>query len=317
MSARQESVVRRRYREGYDTRIRDLLRHRMYIPRVAIFVEGEKGWGKTNSADNACAELNLNPHYASFQKTGRYDGLKADHDVLIFDDDTAEKEIMAITDSRACQLYKRNSGTAVWCGEYVIVLANLSFDKWIRQCGIYHTEEIAAAKSRFFICNMSFSDDHHKIHLISENTRSGGADNGQLKEKALAFINAMQKSLDEWDLLRTGATSNDTNIPDNNDSQNDEHHFIQTGGCSYRILPDGSYLCYRYGDDDLFSDDEYDFIPPDDPSFEDVMPDYEPDPEADYVYTEEDYPWPEEPDYEPVPKADYVFMEDDYPWPEE
>ena len=277
MSARQETVIRKRYREGYDTRIRELLRHRKYIPRVAIFVEGEKGWGKSQSVINACTELNLNLYNASFQKTGRYDGLKADHDVLIFDDDTAEKEIMTVSDSHACQLYKRNSGAAVWCGEYVIVLSNLSFDKWIQKCGIHHTEEFAAAKSRFFICNMSFSDDHHRIHLISENTRSGGADNGQLKEKALVFINAMQKSLDEWDLLRTGVTNNDMNTP-NDDDWDDDYYYVETNGNPYCIV-DGVY----YGT----ATDE-DFI------FPDGIPICEIVSEEDAPFTEEDYPWPEE-----------------------
>ncbi len=152
------TLLRKRYAEGVAQRMEE----RTDILRLCVFIKGEANQGKTYAAKHAFDGKGLRVlKIGDGGKTGKFDKVSEDHDVLILDDAICH-DVLGMADNNAVQVYKRGADNPYWCGEYFIITSNLSFEDWAKRCGV-DEYTMKAAKSRFYICDILEQADGRKF----------------------------------------------------------------------------------------------------------------------------------------------------------
>lgn len=177
---RKSSAVMKLYREAYQEGVDMRMEERTDILRLAIFIKGAPNQGKTYAAQHAFDGLGLRVFKATDGgKSGRFDSLTENHDVMILDDATID-DPLNVADNNAVKMYKRGNGNPYWCGSHFLVTSNLDFEKWAKRCGVQYDDQIEALKSRFFICHIVDEPEKGKfLDCISPSER--GTKEQQLK----------------------------------------------------------------------------------------------------------------------------------------
>lgn len=169
-------------KESYERGVQKIIDEHVEIPRVCIFLGGDKNTGKTFNSNAALRDLGITPCRVGGGRTGKFDNVKADTGAIIIDDDTCP-DLLNMSDNYICRAYRRNKNSQPWTGKYLIITSNKSFYDWVESCGIHccykngeYTPTYMAIVSRFFICHMGHNaDGESQLFCDSVSTR-GGAD---------------------------------------------------------------------------------------------------------------------------------------------
>ena len=168
-------------RESYDMGIHKRVEEQSEVLRLCVFIQGASNTGKTYASTHAFDGYRV--LHVGGGRTGKFDRLRPDHEVIIVDDDTCPS-LLNMTDNTICYAYKRNKGNPPWSGQYFIVTSNLSFEEWLEASGIKtrkningynapYTEHYNAMLSRFFVCRLE-RDENGVNHLACTSVSTRG-----------------------------------------------------------------------------------------------------------------------------------------------
>lgn len=155
-------------KQYYENGLLDAVATAEDFPRINIILRGVKNTGKSYSTQKALNKLHMRV-YSAISGSGKYDGLSADDDCLLFDDKNGSQLLSVCSDSPVL-LHRRNVGYSPWVGNSVIALTNKSFTHWIKNSSSneIHTEngEVVeedrdaydAMISRFYFCEVVWPD---------------------------------------------------------------------------------------------------------------------------------------------------------------
>ena len=157
-------VVRQHYERG----LRDGIARAGNIPRLNIILKGDFGTGKSFATQKVLNAMKLRIYKAT-PGNGKYDGLSANDDVLLYDDKYGSQLMSVCVDSPVL-LYRRNHDASPWCGNCVISLTNSPFKSWIldsmrKDVHVVNgeivkadQEKFRAVYSRFYCCEVIWPD---------------------------------------------------------------------------------------------------------------------------------------------------------------
>ena len=151
MTSAKIKTIKESYSRGVDACVNE----RRAIVRLCVFIRGPKNGGKTFAAIEGLPGKRILK--VGGGGTGKFDKLRPDHDAIIIDDDICPN-LLNMSDNYICYAYRRGANNPAWAGDYLIVTSNLTFDEWLKKCGIEHDEHVAAVRSRFYICEV------HRAH---------------------------------------------------------------------------------------------------------------------------------------------------------
>ena len=175
-------------RESYDRGVRKRVEEKPEVVRLCVFIEGDHDSGKTYSSRQALTGKRVKTVEGG--GTGKFDDLKPDHDAIIVSDDTCPN-VLNMCDNYVCRAYKRQKNNPAWTGKYFIVTSNLSFDEWLKECGIKAKKHVKAMHSRFFICEIRQEDDGtNYLAMKAPSTRGSRAEQ---QERAGMFMDFQRK----------------------------------------------------------------------------------------------------------------------------
>lgn len=158
-------LVRETYEYGIDKRIEE----KKEMVRLFVYIQSPKGYGKTGSTLLALSGKKV--LHVKNGDTGKFDNLKADYDAIVMDDCTCDNPL-GLGDNYVCRAYRRNKNSPPWTGKYFIVLSNLIFEDWLKECGVKNAEHIEAAFDRVYLCSVKERPDGTKcLSLESPSTR--------------------------------------------------------------------------------------------------------------------------------------------------
>lgn len=175
-------------KESYEYGITKRIEEKPKLVRLFVFIQGERDQGKTGST--LLALSGKKTLYVKSGSTGKFDELKADHDAIVLDDLTCLDPI-AMGDNYVCRAYKRNKNNPVWTGKYFIVLSNLEFMAWLKECGETNDERIDAAFSRVFLCRVKERADGTKYLAMMKESKRGTRE--EQIERAAMFMDFQKK----------------------------------------------------------------------------------------------------------------------------
>lgn len=213
----RSSAKMKTIRESYDRGTQIRLTKDRTILRLPIFIQGEHNVGKTYAALDALRGKRV--HTVDGGGTGKFDRLRADHEAIVISDDICPN-LLNMADNYICQAYKRNSNNPIWAGQYFVVTSNLSFEDWVRQCGIRNSEHIEALKSRFYICEVKNKNDVNSLLIKSVCVRGKIEEQ---KERTDMFVNFKSK----YDAC-LASYNPDTSFYDNSWLIDDEYKVIES-----------------------------------------------------------------------------------------
>lgn len=126
--------------------------------RCCIFIQGAKDLGKTHNSSLALRSLGLNVLEIDGGKTGKFDNLTTDTGGLVVSD-TGLSDYFACLDDKFCYLYRRNCNNPLWCGKYLIITFNGTFDQYMSTFAhdMWDSDNMTferkeALKSRLYLC---------------------------------------------------------------------------------------------------------------------------------------------------------------------
>lgn len=196
----QKGSVYNLYRERYQLGVDDRMRERAEVLRLCVFIKGEANQGKTYAAKHAFDGRGFNiVEIGDGGKTGKFDNINEDVDVLIIDD-AIISDVLGMADNKVCRVYRRNGFNPYWCGEYFIVTSNLSFEDWAKYCGITD-RTMDAAKSRFYICEIVEQGDGRKfLHVPADciSKRGTPEEQEQRRDRFIEFRKQFEKIVNEY-----------------------------------------------------------------------------------------------------------------------
>jgi len=162
-------------RESYDRGVKVRVDEHQEINRLCVFIQGRPNTGKTYAAMKALEGKQILSVKGG--GTGKFDLLRPDHDAIVVDDDVCPN-LLNMTDNYICRAYKRNSNNPAWAGRYFIVTSNLTFEGWLRSCGIktidvrgHVTAHYEAMETRFFVCRLEEVNGVNHLALTLPSTR--------------------------------------------------------------------------------------------------------------------------------------------------
>lgn len=196
----------RTIKESYERGINERVDSDETVARLCVFIQSEKNKGKTTAARHALKRLGKRYLDVSSGETGRFDDLKVTHDAIIVDDDKCGRHILNLADSKYTRVYRRNKNNPVWAGDYFIVTSNLSFERWIEECGIHDKAQVEAARSRFYVCKLMEVEELNRDILWCESQADRGGDDylEKLDMKFVWFKEFFDESLMEYAKTKTG-----------------------------------------------------------------------------------------------------------------
>lgn len=181
-------VCKESYYRGVERRILDNQKNHVLINRMNIYIFGGSNKGKTY----ACEEYFRGDSYLEVDGggTGKFDKLKCSHNTIIINDDVCPN-LMNMSDNKVCPAYKRMKDNPYWCGKNLIISGNLTFEEFIADFSDKHKE---ALRNRFFVIYVA---DDKKCYVL--NVAKKCVNDVEMKERFLSFLNAVQKSIMEYE----------------------------------------------------------------------------------------------------------------------
>ena len=170
----KRKVYEESYARGANRRRDEMEANGEVLNRVCIFIQGVSGSGKSYASLNTLKQMKLKVLSIEGGGTGKYDKLKPDHDALLVNDDTV-RNALNICDDKIVNAYKRQANNPLWCGEWVVITSNKTFDEWITDCGITNPENQTAMYERCFRCHMVERAGVYYLELDKANSETGYA----------------------------------------------------------------------------------------------------------------------------------------------
>lgn len=181
-------------RESYERGVNARIEEGRAVTRLCIYVQGPPDSGKTYAAIAALDGKQVLS--VGGGGTGKFDRLRPDHEAIVIDDDVCPN-LLNMTDNYICRAYKRNSNNPAWAGHYFVVTSNLTFSEWLENSGIHTRDRLGnpsahytAMWTRFYICEIRYSNGVAHLALISPSTRGSG---GEQLERAEMFTEFVRK----------------------------------------------------------------------------------------------------------------------------
>ena len=176
-------------RESYERGVNARIEEGCTITRLCIYIQGPPNSGKTYAVKAALDGKQILE--VGGGGTGKFDRLRPDHNAIVIDDDICPN-LLNMTDNYICRAYRRNSNNPAWAGCYFIVTSNLPFADWLKKSGIDICDKhgnpsahYTAMWSRFYICEIRYTDSVAHLALVSSSTR--GSSTEQF-ERAKMFV---------------------------------------------------------------------------------------------------------------------------------
>lgn len=167
------------------------------LTRCSIVISGKGNTGKSYATRHALDDMGLKT-YKAIKGNGKYDGLTAKHDAMIFDDIMASDARNAF-ENAIVPLYRRNHDLAIWRGKYAVVTTNLNPDRFICKTAGLHVHDrdedeqaiFDAIKSRVYFAHI----DPKTGRLVMDKAQSRGTllDKEAHDELFNAFKEAFEK----------------------------------------------------------------------------------------------------------------------------
>lgn len=171
-------------RESYYYGVKNRVSKDGHVVRVCIFIEGLPNNGKTYAAQEALSGKTILKINGG--GSGKFDNLLPSHDAIVIDDHVCPN-LLNMTDNYMCQVYKRQANNPFWCGQYLIVTSNLTFEEWLKECNInIESGHVEALRSRFFVCKVEEYNGINRLVCYSQSNR--GSESEQ-KERNELFSN--------------------------------------------------------------------------------------------------------------------------------
>lgn len=162
------------------------------INRLCIYIQGEPDDGKTYASLNALSGKQVLTIEGGC--TGKFDNLQPSTDAIVVSDDTVPY-LLNLADNYMCQVYRRNRNNPYWCGNYLIVTGNLSFEEWVKSCGIKSQKHIDALISRFYICHIEKSFGNKILFCDSPSTRGMAETQAERLERFIIFCERFNETI--------------------------------------------------------------------------------------------------------------------------
>lgn len=216
-------------REQYDKGIMDKIEVNDHITRCSIFIQGDKGVGKTTAVNYAIR--NMRHLDISGGNTGQFDRLTPIYEaVAVSDSKLPEATLLALADDRIANVYHRNQNNSYFAGKYFIVTNNHNIEDWAESCKMQTdiavpqemqpgqvfqryehvlTPEFEALCDRFFICEIrTDANGRNYLFCISKNDRGS-------KEEQIIRNNMYRYFRDGFNKCISGFSREDNIIYDN------------------------------------------------------------------------------------------------------
>lgn len=155
-------------KQYYENGLLDGIAKAQGFPRLNIILRGSKNTGKSYSTQKVLNEMGYRI-YKPISGSGKYDGLSADDNAMLFDDKNAS-QLLQICSDEPTLLHRRNVGYSPWTGNTTVMLTNKSFTQYIKSSARddIHTENgkvidddkdtYDAMASRFYFCEVVWPD---------------------------------------------------------------------------------------------------------------------------------------------------------------
>lgn len=186
-------------RESYERGVEARLEEGRAITRLCIYIQGPPNSGKTYATLAALDGRQILT--VGGGGTGKFDRLRPDHDAIVIDDDVCPN-LLNMTDNYICRAYKRNSNNPAWAGRYFIVTSNLSFAEWLENCGIRIQDKLrnpsthyTAMWSRFYICEIRYTDSVAHLALVSSSTRGSSTEQFERAKMFVEFAESFNHTI--------------------------------------------------------------------------------------------------------------------------
>lgn len=228
-----------------------------FYARCSIFIHSRKaGLGKTMTTHDVLKAMDLCPlSIGSGAKTGKTDTYDPFTNKAIIFNDTTIPAPLDTFDSVVQPLYRRGSGNSPNLTRYIVVTTNKSFDDYFNGYDSYNIDQIAAIKSRLFICTCD-----EQGHLIVEHRpeRFHGSQRQEVYEMFEKFFDLYNARRDEYLQTISGDeafemfeelaySSIDTPIVEVKDTRTPRFVWVDKG-CKVKRLDtlDGVYYQYKW-----------------------------------------------------------------------
>ena len=200
LNLKQEAqAVARKVHERYMQGLAVGVETKGHITRCSIILYGDGNSGKSYTTIKALEEMHLKT-YSVRSGTGKYDGLSATDQAMLFDD-IGVSQALSVFDNKAVVLHRRNSGDRPWVGTYAVVTTNadpeealahmlgVSADPVLRS----PTDErlLDALKSRVYICRI----EKGELFLEKAQHRGSQKDFDEHDKLFIKFKNAFDHQL--------------------------------------------------------------------------------------------------------------------------
>lgn len=186
--------------ESYNRGVKKRVEERTELVRLCVFIQGEPNTGKTYAAEVSLSSLRKLK--VGGGGTGKFDLLKPYTEAIIIDDDTCPN-LLNISDNYMTYVYKRNRDNPVWTGLYLIVTSNLSFDEWIKRCGLNDSNHLEAMRSRFYICHLRKIKGINQLYVDSSSRRGSNESQRKRRDMFEKFREKYDESLKEYCISST------------------------------------------------------------------------------------------------------------------
>lgn len=192
----QKAKRERDFRKSYGLGVKDRCSEDENVVRLSVFVTGPHGSGKSTAAAMAVDASNDRILRVGGGGRGRFDDLRPWTKAIIVDDDVSPG-LLNLADNRITSPYSRGSNN-LWTGGYFIVTSNMGFDKWAMKCGV-DADQLAAARDRFYICEVMGEGRDRHLGLVSESHRGSEQVERERLGMFLAFQEKFNQALNSYD----------------------------------------------------------------------------------------------------------------------
>lgn len=173
------------------------------LTRCSILIHGVGNAGKSYNTFEALKKMGLKT-YSAREKSGKYDGLTAQDQAMVFDD-VGVGQALNVFDNRAVILHRRNSGDRPWIGKYAIAITNASANDAIASMLGLKVSDIdlmtetdrgkfEALESRLYICTIK----NGELFVEQAQHRGDQASYDNHDKMFIKFMNAFNTELQNY-----------------------------------------------------------------------------------------------------------------------
>jgi hypothetical protein len=195
-------------RESYYRGLQKKIDERQRIPRLCIFISGKSNIGKAYAAVKALKGNKILK--ITDGEIDKIDTVKPVHNAIVISDNNINvNSLLNISDNYIYQIHDRFSDrfssleVSCWCGKYLIVTSNLTFEGWIKECELntrcMGNDEIAryeTLKSRFYLCEIEKNENGINELVCTSVSELGSIDEQlQRKDNFIDFQNKFNKAI--------------------------------------------------------------------------------------------------------------------------